>query len=60
QVDVFDPSTNAWTTPKATGTFSDRSGLGAAVINGKIYTVGGGNNYVKDEQQETYFEVFQP
>ncbi|HET6401655.1 MAG TPA: kelch repeat-containing protein [Candidatus Kapabacteria bacterium] len=40
-LEVFDPATNTWTTPKTTGTFTPRCVLSSAVINGKIYVVGG-------------------
>jgi N-acetylneuraminic acid mutarotase len=40
-VQVFDPATNAWSTPTTTGTFTPRSYLSAAVVNNKIYALGG-------------------
>ena len=38
---VFDPSTNTWTVPSTTGTFTKRSYHTACVIDGKIYLIGG-------------------
>ncbi|HEY3876583.1 MAG TPA: kelch repeat-containing protein, partial [Candidatus Kapabacteria bacterium] len=40
-VQVFDPATNAWSTPTTTGTFTPRSYLSASVVDNKIYTMGG-------------------
>jgi N-acetylneuraminic acid mutarotase len=40
-VQVFDPATNAWSTPATTGTFTPRSYLSASVVNNKIYVLGG-------------------
>jgi len=40
-VQVFDPSTNTWSTPVTKGTFTQRWYLTSAVVNGKIYAIGG-------------------
>ena len=40
-VQVFDPATNAWSTPATTGTFTPRAYLSGAVVNNKIYVIGG-------------------
>ena len=41
QVQVFDPSTGAWSTSVTSGIFTPRSDLSSAVIGGKIYVIGG-------------------
>ncbi len=38
---VFDPSSNTWSTPGTIGALIPRSGHTAAVVNGKIYIIGG-------------------
>ncbi len=38
---IFDPASNAWTTPVTTGSYSVRQGLSAALINREIYAFGG-------------------
>ena len=55
-LEVFDPSTNTWSTPKTTGTFTARHDLTSCVIDGKIYAIGGGdgNKYINT------LEVFDP
>lgn len=40
-LEVFDPATNTWTTPQTTGTFTPRCVLASAVVNDKIYVIGG-------------------
>jgi N-acetylneuraminic acid mutarotase len=40
-IQIFDPATNAWSTPKTTGTFTPRSYLSAGVVNNKVYVLGG-------------------
>lgn len=40
-LNVFDPSTNTWTTPVTTGTFVRRTYHTASVVGGKIYLIGG-------------------
>ncbi|MFI5202552.1 MAG: kelch repeat-containing protein, partial [Candidatus Kapaibacterium sp.] len=42
-MNVYDPSTDTWSTPTTTGTFTPRWSLGAAVVGGKIYVMGGVN-----------------
>ncbi len=42
-VEVFDPNTNSWSTPTTTGTLTPRRFLSTAVVNGKIYVMGGEN-----------------
>ncbi|MEP7234155.1 MAG: kelch repeat-containing protein [Ignavibacteriota bacterium] len=53
---VFDPSTNIWSTPTTTGTFTPRDRLTATVVNGNIYTIGG---WAGAEMLNT-LEVFDP
>ena len=55
-VDIFDPSTNTWSSPETSGTFTGRDNLTLSVINGKIYAVGGYN----DNGDVNTFEVFDP
>ncbi len=38
---IFDPASNAWTTPITTGSYSVRQGLSATLINREIYAFGG-------------------
>lgn len=40
-INIYDPSTDSWSTPTTTGTFTPRWSLGAAVVDGKIYVMGG-------------------
>ncbi len=57
-LEIFDPRTNAWSTPKTTGTFTPRNNLCACVIGGKIYTMGGYD--AGHEGDMNVFEVFDP
>ena len=41
-LEVFDPSTNAWSIPVTTGTLTARAQLTSSVVDGKIYAMGGG------------------
>lgn len=43
-VDIFDLATNTWSTLSTTGHFTPRIGATSAIINGKIYVLGGSNN----------------
>ncbi len=40
-VEVFDPSTNSWSTPQTKGTFINRHWHTSEVVGGKIYVIGG-------------------
>lgn len=53
-VEVFDPSTNSWSTAPATGDFTDRSGLSSVVLDGKIYTIGGSDGYTFSGSVEVF------
>ena len=55
-LEVFDPSTNEWNSPKVSGTFSPRYGLTSCVINNKIYAFGGRYN----QDVLNTLEVFDP
>ncbi len=55
-LEIFDPQTNAWSTPATTGTFTPRNNLCACVIDGKIYTMGG----FDASNDINTFEVFDP
>ncbi len=57
-VEIFDPATNSWSTPKTTGTFTPRNNLCACVIDGKIYTLGGYN--AESPGDLNILEVFDP
>jgi len=63
-LEVFDPDSSKWSTPKTTGNFTPRAFLTSAVVNGKIYVIGGG--YYKITMGVGYFtplntvEVFDP
>ncbi len=57
-MDVYDPSTDTWSTPVTTGTFTPRWGLGAAVVGGKIYVMGGVNSDLQIGMST--LEVFDP
>jgi len=59
QVDVFDPSTNIWSTPKVTGTFVGRDGLSSCEVNGKVYVIGGDNDGMFSDE-ESFFDVYKP
>lgn len=54
-VEVFDPVTKAWTTPKTTGTFSPRQLLASSVFENKIYALGGSDGIFLNTN-----EVFMP
>jgi N-acetylneuraminic acid mutarotase len=56
KLEIFDPSTNTWTTPATTGTFTPRNNLCACVIDGKIYTIGG----FDASNDINTFEIFDP
>jgi N-acetylneuraminic acid mutarotase len=57
-LEVFDPKTNHWSTPKTTGTFTARNNLCACAINGKIYTLGGYDAHAPGDLN--VLEVFDP
>lgn len=57
-LEIFDPRTNKWTTPKTRGTFTPRNNLCACPINGKIYTLGGYNAHSPGDLN--IMEVFDP
>ncbi|MEP7234622.1 MAG: kelch repeat-containing protein [Ignavibacteriota bacterium] len=40
-IDVYDPTTDSWSSPKTTGYFSPHYGHTSAVVDGKIYIIGG-------------------
>src|SRR4051812_16901990 len=40
-LEVYDPSTNTWSTPQTTGTFTARAYLSSCVVGDKIYVIGG-------------------
>ncbi len=44
-LEVFDPSTNSWSTPQTSGIFNPRYAHCAGVVGGKIYIIGGGDLY---------------
>jgi N-acetylneuraminic acid mutarotase len=56
KLEIFDPATNAWSTPVTTGIFTQRNNLCACVIDGKIYTLGG----FDASNDVNTFEVFDP
>ncbi len=56
KLEIFDPATNAWSTPTTTGTFTARNNLCACVVDGKIYTMGG----FDASNDVNTFEVFDP
>ncbi len=57
-LEVFDPRTNSWSTPKTTGTFTPRNNLCACLVGGKIYTLGGYNAQSPGDMDVV--EVFDP
>ncbi len=57
-VEIFDPTTSTWSTPKTTGHFTPRNNLCVCVIGGKIYTMGGYD--AKSPGDMNTFEVFDP
>ena len=57
KLEVFDPSTNTWSTPKTTGKFTPRGFFSACTVNGKIYAIGG---YSPATGELNTFEVFDP
>jgi N-acetylneuraminic acid mutarotase len=62
-VDVFDPSTNTWSTPDVSGTFSPRFHLSASVVDDKIYAFGGLNEPLHDTGAHhtlNIMEIFDP
>ena len=63
-MEVFNPSTNTWSTPKTTGNFTPRTALTSAVVNGKIYVMGGLSAIVNSELTPSWalnrLEIFDP
>ena len=57
-LEAFDPSTNTWSTPITTGTFTARYGLASCVVNNKIYVLGGATT--DDKHLLNTLEVFDP
>jgi N-acetylneuraminic acid mutarotase len=58
KLEVFDPATNTWSAPATTGTFTGRGGLSSAVVNGKIYVMGGSHSGLANTSNT--LEVFDP
>jgi len=58
RLEMYDPSSNSWTTPKTTGTFTPRQYLGSAAVQGKIYIIGGTGGANGNEQDKV--EIFDP
>jgi len=56
ELQMFDPATNAWSTPKTTGILTSRTDLQGEVIDGKLYTLGG----YRPHSPVNDFEVFTP
>ena len=54
---IFDPSTNTWSTPTTTGVPAARASLTSNVVNGKIYVLGGASN---NNSVLNTLEVFDP
>ena len=54
-LEVFDPLTNSWSTPKTTGAATARYLLTSAVVNNKIYVLGG-----TDGTDIATLEIFDP
>jgi N-acetylneuraminic acid mutarotase len=60
-LDVFDPVTNSWNTPKTSGTFEPHSKHVSCVVGNKIYVIGGANNLQSDDWYvQTPVQVFDP
>jgi len=57
-LEIFDPATDTWTTPKTSGTFTPRNNLCACSIGNKIYTLGGYN--AESPGDLDVLEVFDP
>jgi len=55
-VDVYDPAANTWSTLTTTGTFTPRWGPTSAIVNGKIYVIGGSDQH----GELNTVEVFDP
>jgi N-acetylneuraminic acid mutarotase len=53
-VQVFDPKTNSWSNPTVTGTFTPRSYLSCAVVNEKLYAIGGQDTATVFNKVEVY------
>ena len=54
---IFDPVGNTWSTPAVTGTFTPRQYLATAVVNNKIYAIGGSGEIINTLNT---LEVFDP
>ena len=59
-VQVFDPSTNTWSTPATTGTFTPRYRHTSSVVNSKIYVMGGDTSLADDKHLVNTLKVFDP
>ncbi len=59
-LEVYDPATDSWNTPTTTGRFSNRRNFGSAVVNGKIYVVGGDSLISAFSTGMVSLEVFDP
>jgi N-acetylneuraminic acid mutarotase len=57
-LEVFDPVTNSWSTPQTAGKNIPRAALTAAVVNNKLYVIGGcqlnGTNYIPLSSVEVF------
>lgn len=56
-LEVFDPSTNAWSAPTSIGSMTARFDLASSVLNGEIYALGGTLNGGASNNTEVYDPV---
>jgi N-acetylneuraminic acid mutarotase len=59
-IDVFDPAANKWSTLVTTGTFTPRGSLASAVLDGKIYVMGGMTGPETPDHMSNKLEIFDP
>ncbi len=58
---VFDPISNSWSVLQTSGTYTSREDVLGAVVNGKIYAIGGNNGYLSAfPQYRSTIEIFDP
>jgi N-acetylneuraminic acid mutarotase len=59
-VEMYDPKTDRWESSTVSGSFTPRRNIGSAVVNGKIYLLGGDITTTPPYENVDVVEVFDP